>query len=301
MDDDFQARLIEQQDRFQTGDWRSIEAGTAGRRLTWLREHTSLWEGKPVSPRRAFELLFFEKMGLNPIDLPVVSESDNEITWRSQNPCATLAACQALGLDTRLVCRASYEKSTQVFFSQVDPQLRFYRSYTEIRPYAPYCLEHIERVDFPPMMALAVEEARQSRREGNKGYGAVLWHSGRVVARAHDTAATAGDPSLHAELTAIRAAAQMLGDPNLSGGVLFATCEPCPMCSSLAVWANLTTIVYGVSIEETVQMGKARIRVGAAEIAVRSPVMLEVIGGVLAEECARLYAPDLARPAQSVR
>jgi len=59
--------------------------------------------------------------------------------------------------------------------------------------------------------------------------------------------------------------------------ILFSTCEPCPMCSSLAVWANLTSIVYGVSIEETVQMGKSRIQVRAKEIVGQSPVMIEVI------------------------
>jgi tRNA(Arg) A34 adenosine deaminase TadA len=61
------------------------------------------------------------------------------------------------------------------------------------------------------------------------------------------------------------------------------------MCSSLAVWANLTTIVYGVSIEETAQMGKSRIRVSAREIIIRSPVIIEVVGEVLREECRALY------------
>lgn len=62
------------------------------------------------------------------------------------------------------------------------------------------------------------------------------------------------------------------------------------MCSSLAVWANLTTIVYGVSIEETAKLGKSRIRVSTEEIVEKSPIMLEVIGGVLREECLSLYA-----------
>jgi tRNA(Arg) A34 adenosine deaminase TadA len=61
------------------------------------------------------------------------------------------------------------------------------------------------------------------------------------------------------------------------------------MCSSLAVWANLTSIVYGVSIEETVQLGKSRIRVSAHEIVQNSPVMLEVIGDVCNAECRALY------------
>jgi len=61
------------------------------------------------------------------------------------------------------------------------------------------------------------------------------------------------------------------------------------MCSGLAVWANVTTIVYGSSIADTAAMGRTRIMVGSEEIAGRSPFTVEVIGGVLKEECDRLY------------
>jgi tRNA(adenine34) deaminase len=111
----------------------------------------------------------------------------------------------------------------------------------------------------------------------------------RILSRAHDTAVTQRDPSLHAEMNAVRQAVQVLGHDNLSGAILFSTCEPCPMCTSLAVRANLTTIVYGASIEETARQGKARIRVSAAEIGAQSPAVIEIIGGVLQEECRALY------------
>ncbi len=110
------------------------------------------------------QLLFFEYMGLNREVLPVTAES--EIAWLSRNPCPTLEACKRLGLDTREVCRA-YEKSTQAFLSQLDPTLRFVRSYKEIRPRAGHCLERIVRLNFDEMMAIATEEARASKREGN--------------------------------------------------------------------------------------------------------------------------------------
>ena len=61
------------------------------------------------------------------------------------------------------------------------------------------------------------------------------------------------------------------------------------MCASLAVWANLTTIVYGASIEETARLGKSRILVGCQEVVDRSPALVEVVGGVLNEECRTLY------------
>jgi tRNA(adenine34) deaminase len=290
MVNNFSLKVEQQIERLKQSSCEEIEREVAQKRIAWIALNLGA-AGRPAhpSPRQAFETLFFDYMGLPADELPVLSETDTEIVWRSLNPCPTLAAVQQLGLDTRRVCRAAYEKSTQAFLSQLDPQLRFLRSYTEIRPYADHCKEMIVRVDFEEMMRLAIAEARASRLEGNKGYGAVVVLGHEILARAHDTAVTEHDPSQHAEVNAIRQAVQTLGNSNLSGAILVSTCEPCPMCSSLAVWANLTSIVYGVSIEETARMGKSRIRVSAKEIIAKSPVMIEVIGGVLNEQCRSLY------------
>ncbi len=254
------AREIE---RLRTHDLRSIEAGTTEKRRAWLRRHlpdpASLGA---VSPRRAYELLFRDYMGLSLADLPVISESEREIAWRSKNDCPTLEACRALGLDTRSVCRSAYEKPTQAFLSWLDPRLRFLRDYEFIRPHAPHCLERIVLIDFESFMEQALEEAALSLAEGNKGYGAVLALGDRVLAKTHDTATTEGDPSLHAEFKAMRQAIAAQGLSDLCGAVLYSTCEPCPMCTGLAVWANLTSIVYGASIADTARMGRSRILIG---------------------------------------
>jgi guanine deaminase len=286
---DFASRVQRQIDRLQHCTYHDIEAEIAQKRRAWFRANPIAIQFDHPTPRQAFDLLFFDYMGLSPADLPIVSETETEIVWQSANPCPTLEAVKALGLDTRIVCRATTEKSTQAFLSQIDPQLRFLRSYEEIRPYASHCREMIVRVDFEAVMRIALEEATTSRQEGNKGYGAVVVLGQRILSRTHDTATTQHDPSLHAEVNAIRTAVQVLADTNLSGAILFSTCEPCPMCSSLAVWANLTTIVYGASIEETAALGKARIHVSAADIVAQSPATIEVIGGVLREECLVLY------------
>jgi tRNA(Arg) A34 adenosine deaminase TadA len=289
MPENFETKVESQIDRLKRFSCREIEAEVAQKRIAWVTQNHPAGKLAHPSPRQAFETLFFAYMGLPADELPVLSETDTEIIWSSLNRCPTLAATQQLGLDTRLICRAAYEKSTQAFLSQLDPQLRFLRSYEEIRPYSDHCKESIIRVDFEEMMRLAIEEARASRLEGNKGYGAVVVLGHEILARAHDTAITEHDPSRHAEVNAIRRAVQALGDSNLSGTILFSTCEPCPMCSALAVWVNLTAIVYGVSLEETARMGKARIRVGAKEIIEKSPVMIEIIEGVLKNECRVLY------------
>jgi tRNA(adenine34) deaminase len=278
-----------QVDRLKRQDLRTIELETIRKRMAWIDGLPAPIRRTGATPRFAFETLFFRYMGLSPDELPVIRESGEEIVWSSQNPCPTLEALRELGLDTRVVCRAAYEKSTQAFVSRIDPQLRFLRDYSALRPAAPGCVERIVRVPFEPMMRTAIEQAVLSRREGNKGYGAVATLGEQILARAHDTAAAERDPSLHAEMNAIRQAARVLGDANLSGVVLFSTCEPCPMCSSLAVWANVSAIVFGASIAATAAKGKARILVPAREIVARSPATVEVIEGVLEQECLSLY------------
>jgi tRNA(Arg) A34 adenosine deaminase TadA len=290
MPEDFESKVEQQIERLKRSSCRTIESEVAQKRIAWLAQHSHAAgdHGHP-SPRQAFELLFLDYMALPANELPILSESATEIVWWSLNRCPTLEAAQRLSLDTRQICRAVYEKSTQAFLSQLDPQLRFLRSYKDIRPYTNHCQEMIVRVNFEDMLRLAIEEAGRSQQDGNKGYGAVVVLGHEILGKAHDTTVTEQDPSRHAEVNAIRQAVQVRGDSNLSGAILFSTCEPCPMCSSLAVWANLTSIVYGVSIEETAQLGKSRIRVSAQEIVEKSPVMVEVIGGVLRDECRSLY------------
>jgi tRNA(Arg) A34 adenosine deaminase TadA len=277
--------------QLQEGDIRAMAAEITHKRMAWLDR---ILPEKPTyatfSPRAVYELIFFEQMGLAREELPVVAESPDEIVWLSSNRSSLLEACQALELDTRSVCRAVNEKATQAFVSRINPQLRFHRSYKEIRPYAAYCKEKIIRVDFATYMRIAIKEAERSKAERNKGYGAVVVYDNQIIGQAHDTAITEHDPSLHAEMNAIRQAVQTRHDPNLGGAILFSTCEPCPMCAALAVWANLTTIVYGISIAETAQLGRTRIHVSSKEIITNSPTVIEIVENILHDECRQLYA-----------
>jgi tRNA(Arg) A34 adenosine deaminase TadA len=284
----FEQQVLRQVERLSAHPPHELEAAVAAKRVAWFAERYPDGTGPPT-PRRAYEVLLLEYLGLAPQEVPVVSESERDIAWRSTNPCPTLDACRQLGLDTRSVCRRVYEKSTQALVSQIDPQLRFLRSYERIRPHADHCAERIVRVDFERLMRLAIEEASCSRAEGNKGYGAVVVLGDRILVQAHDTAVTAGDPSRHAEVNAIRAATSTLGTGDLCGAILLSTCEPCPMCASLAVWANVSAIIYGASIAETAAAGRTRIRIDAAEVVEKSPALIEVIGGVLHNECLAFY------------
>ncbi len=193
----------------QRGDYGALERRRSHKRLEWLTAHGHPprlevpLPPAPVSPREAYELLFFDYMGLAAEQMPVVEESADRIVWLSGDPCPTLEACGRLRLDTRQVCRAVSERPVQTFLSRLDPRLRFVRDYVAIRPHAAHCREQIVRVDVEAMMRDAIDEALLAKAEGNKGYGCLLVMGDRVLARAHDTAVTEGDPSLHAEHTAI--------------------------------------------------------------------------------------------------
>ncbi len=277
------ARTVEQ---LRNGSYATMGAEIASRRLEWLeRVLPGKGDCRRYSPRQAYELLFFEQMGLGPTELPVVAESADEIVWLSYNRCVLLEACTALGLDTRRVCRAVNEKATQAFFSRINPALRFHRSYEEIRPHADYCRERIIRIDLEGTMREAIREAERSRAEGGRAGGAVVMLGERIIARAHDVAGAERDPGLHAAAAAMREAARATGDADLCGAILCSTCAPCAACASLAIRANLTTIVYGVSRHEVAGSGQG----GAAEAsAIEAAWSIEVIGGVLREECRAL-------------
>jgi tRNA(Arg) A34 adenosine deaminase TadA len=294
-DIDHEAAVRRKVDDLRRGDLRALEAAVVAKRLSWCDAHLAPRPrgggegGAAASPRRGYELLLLDYLGLDADEVPVVAESEQAITWLSRNRCPTLEACQRLGRSTARVCRAVYEKPAQALLSRLHPALRFSRDYGELRPEHPHCRESIWRLDLEGMMERAVEQAERSLATGDKGYGAVVVLEGRVVGAAHDTAASQGDPSLHAEVNAIRQAVGARGDPDLCGAVLLSTCEPCPMCAALAVWANITTIAFGASIEQTARLGKARIRLGVEELVARAPGWTEVIGGVLGPRCLELY------------
>jgi tRNA(Arg) A34 adenosine deaminase TadA len=81
-------------------------------------------------------------------------------------------------------------------------------------------------VDFEAAVLLALAEVRLTRKEGNLGYGAVILLGEQGIGKAYDTALPLRDSNLHT------------GDADLRGSVLASTCEPCPLCSSNAVWSN---------------------------------------------------------------
>ena len=94
-------------------------------------------------------------------------------------------------------------------------------------------------------MGLALEEAARAARTGEVPVGAVVVLDGRCLASGHNQPIASHDPTAHAEIVALRAAAGTLGNYRLTGATLYATIEPCAMCCGAALHARIARLVYG--------------------------------------------------------
>ena len=88
------------------------------------------------------------------------------------------------------------------------------------------------------------------KKENGGPFGAVIVKDGKIIASGHNMVLAHHDPTAHGEVTAIRAACQMLSTHDLSGTSLFTTGEPCPMCLAACLWANIDKVYYGCTIAD---------------------------------------------------
>jgi tRNA(adenine34) deaminase len=130
-------------------------------------------------------------------------------------------------------------------------------------------------------MRAALEQAREAGRRGEVPVGAVVVLDGEVIGSGYNQPIAAHDPTAHAEIVAIRAAAERLGNYRLTGATMYVTIEPCQMCVGAMVHARIARLVYGTREPKA----------GAIESAMRAhehPALnhrLVAEGGVLEEEC----------------
>lgn len=152
--------------------------------------------------------------------------------------------------------------------------------------------------DDEKFMAAAVEEAKKALAADEVPVGAVVVFAGKIYACAHNLRETLKDPTAHAEILALRTAAQRLGSWRLDRMTLYVTLEPCPMCAGALVNARLERLVFGAfdpkagavaSLHNLVQDERLNHRIA-------------VTGGVLAEEAQALLRDFFqAKRADSLR
>lgn len=104
-------------------------------------------------------------------------------------------------------------------------------------------------------LAEAVALAKANVLDGGGPFGALIVASGEVVSRGVNRVTRDVDPTAHAEVVAIRAAATARGDFRLAGTTLYASCEPCPLCLAAALWARIDRIVYAADRHDAARGG----------------------------------------------
>ena len=134
-------------------------------------------------------------------------------------------------------------------------------------------------------MRLAIEEARRALLHDDVPVGAVIvGPDGEVLGTGHNERELLQDPSAHAEMLAIRAAAQQVGSWRLLDTTLYVTLEPCAMCAGAIVLARIPTVVYGTADPKAGAAGSVLDILAEPRLNHRPTV----VGGVLQPECARL-------------
>jgi len=130
-------------------------------------------------------------------------------------------------------------------------------------------------------MRQALEQARHAWDLGEVPVGAVVVKDGVVIARGYNQPIGKHDPTAHAEIVALRAAAEVLGNYRLPGCELYVTLEPCVMCSGAMLHARLAKVVYGATDPKTGACGSVVDLFGQEQLNHHT----EVSGGVMAGEC----------------
>jgi tRNA(adenine34) deaminase len=133
-------------------------------------------------------------------------------------------------------------------------------------------------------MSEALALAESAAAQGEVPVGAVLVVDGKIVAGAANAPISRNDPTAHAEILALRAAGERVGNYRLPGTTLYVTLEPCPMCAAAMVHARVERLVYGAADPKTGAAGSVFDLARDSRLNHR----ITVTGGVLAEKTARL-------------
>lgn len=133
-------------------------------------------------------------------------------------------------------------------------------------------------------MREALIEARKAESEGEVPIGAVLLVNGKIVARGHNQSILSNDPTAHAEIVALRQAAQALRNHRIPGSVLVVTIEPCVMCVGAMIQARVEALVYGAPDPKAGAVTSHFCLADAPQLNHR----IAVTSGVLEEECRAL-------------
>ena len=133
-------------------------------------------------------------------------------------------------------------------------------------------------------MSKALKEAGISADFDEVPVGAVIVKDEKIIARGHNLREKTNDPTMHAEIVAIRKACKKLGSWRLEGCTMYVTIEPCSMCAGTLLWTRIDKIVYGAKDPKGGALGTS-INIFDAKNINHHP---EIVGGVLENECSTI-------------
>ncbi|MDA8582097.1 nucleoside deaminase [Schleiferiaceae bacterium] len=142
----------------------------------------------------------------------------------------------------------------------------------------------IDLNDHNVYMRAALAEAKVAAEAGEVPVGAVIVAAGRIIARSHNLTELLVDVTAHAEIQAITAASNYLGNKYLQKCTLYVTLEPCPMCAGALFWSQMGHVVYGASDEKR----------GYQKHGGPLHPKTKMTSGILADECAQLLTDFFA-------
>ena len=147
-------------------------------------------------------------------------------------------------------------------------------------------------------MEAAIQAALDTRKAGDYAFGAAVAKGNKLISIGGNRAKLDEDPTRHAEMVAIHRASKVMKSRHLKGCVLYSTHEPCPMCTSAAVWAKLDCIVFGAKMNDIDSYRKKKgnenfawrtITIPCKVVAENGDPKVAVVEGFMRRECRQLF------------
>ena len=145
-------------------------------------------------------------------------------------------------------------------------------------------------IDAGALMRLAIEKAIEGIDAGQSPFGCAIARDGQVLAVQHNTVWATTDITAHAEINAIRQGCRACGNIFLEGALVATTCEPCPMCMAALHWSRVERVYFGATVADAAAAGFNELRISAADILRIGGSPVELIGGLLEDDCRQLFA-----------
>jgi guanine deaminase len=138
-------------------------------------------------------------------------------------------------------------------------------------------------------MSLAINEAKNGIKNGQAPFGAVIVKDLEVISSTSNRVWETTDITAHAEVDAIRKACKNINSVDLSGCVIYTTCEPCPMCFSAIHWANIDTIYYGATIDDAKTCGFHELSISNKQMKDLSHSEVNIVSDIMKPQCQELF------------